>query len=207
MRSPRGLKASVEKTYRLAMPIEVLPIYIDLARFRSVVRAPQKGNLLWIGRFESEKNPTLALEAFAALRQKDIDARLTMLGAGRLESPLKSLSARLGVAGTVNFPGWKDTSSYLARAELLLVTSEYEGYGMALVEALAAGVPVLSTDVGIAREAGALIAEGSYSEALSAWFAGPRHEGVLKLSLYANEEEYFERLRSLYAGAVEHNAH
>ena len=196
----------INRRYRLMrIPMAVFPIFVDLARFRSIIRTPQKNNLLWIGRFETEKNPMLALEAFAAARRASIDVRLTMLGTGSLESALKRHVTRLGIEQQVAFPGWKDIAPYLADTDLLLVTSEYEGYGMALVEALAAGVPVLSTDVGIAREAGARIAEGDYATALCDWLKGPRLHGALKIHPYANEEEYFRSVRDHYEAIVENN--
>ena len=139
--------------------VSVLPIYTDLARFRAVTHTPKKGQLLWVGRLEREKDPMLALEALAAARAAGVDARLTMLGAGRLRGALATRAKVRGLEPCVDFPGHRDPLPYLARAELLLATSRYEGYGLAIVEALAAGVPVLATDVGIAREAGAIVVQ------------------------------------------------
>lgn len=186
----------INRTYGLSMP--VLPIFVDLRKFHSVVRTPSRNSLLWVGRFEAEKNPMLALEAFAAVRRSGTDAKLTMLGAGHLEGEIKERARKLNIAEYVEFPGWVDIAPYLARTELMLVTSRYEGYGMAIVEALAAGVPVLATDVGIAREAGAIIAGEEYAKDLQSWLEGPRVSGALKLHLYANEGEYFARVSDLY---------
>lgn len=197
----KQLADAISRKYGLSM--SALPIFVDLEKFRSIVRTPEKNNLLWVGRFEAEKNPMLALEAFARVRSEDIDAKLTMLGAGSFEKTLKDFAKKLGISEQVDFPGWGDTVPYLARAELMLVTSKYEGYGMAIVEALAAHVPVLSTDVGIAREAGAIVAEGDYITALLDWFCGPRASGALSLHSYANESEYFTRVRDLYASLAE----
>ena len=69
---------------------------------------------------------------------------------------------------------------------------------MAVVEALAAGVPVLATDTGIARAAGAVIARNNYSEALIRWLRGPRERGTLLLPTYTNEREYFSNVHALY---------
>lgn len=140
--------------------VAILPIYTDLARFRALRRAPEHGQLLWVGRFEREKDPMLALEALAAARAAGTDARLTMLGTGRLLKAVKARAKARGLTPYLDLPGRADPVPYLAKAELLLATSRYEGYGLAIVEALAAGVPVLSKDVGIAREAGAVIAPG-----------------------------------------------
>ena len=189
----------INHRYHPRTAMAVFPIFVELDRFRSIVRTPERNALLWIGRFEAEKNPALALESFAAVCRSGSEVKLTMLGTGRLEPVLKKRAAQLGLADRVTFPGWKDVSPYLARADLLLVTSEYEGYGMAIVEALDAGVPVLSTDVGIAREAGAIIADGGYAAALAAWLTGPRLPGVLKLKSYANEKEYSVAVREYYA--------
>ena len=153
------LKDEIERRYHPSAPISMLPIYADLSRFRAARRLPERGLLVWVGRFEAEKDPLLALDALAAARAAGVDARLTMLGAGRLEAALKARATQLGFDAFVEFPGFADPLPYLARAELLLATSEYEGYGLAIIEALAAGVPVLSTDVGVAREAGAVIAD------------------------------------------------
>ena len=70
---------------------------------------------------------------------------------------------------------------------------------MAVVEALAAGVPVLATDTGIAREAGAVIAGEDYAQALCEWLAGSRERGNLRLASYASEQEYLHHVREHYA--------
>jgi glycosyltransferase involved in cell wall biosynthesis len=87
----------------------------------------------------------------------------------------------LGVSNRVFFEGSKDPAPYYALADLVLVTSLYEGYGLVIVEALAVGKPVLSTDVGVARDAGAIIATlDSFAAALSQWFKDGSRVGVLK---------------------------
>ncbi len=131
--------------------ISVLPVFVDLEKFRTISRALQlPKTILWIGRFEPEKDP---LYAFEVLRQVP-GARLVMLGAGSLAGELKQKAEGL----SVSFPGWQDLKPYLAQADMVLCTSRHESWGQSIVEALAAGVPVVAPDVGIAREAGALIA-------------------------------------------------
>lgn len=152
------LKREIEKRYRPFAPVTVLPIYTDLTRFRAVERAPEKGSLLWVGRFEKEKDPMLAIKALATARAADIDARLVMLGEGRLKQTVAARAKARALAPYLALPGHVDPLPFLARAELMLATSRYEGYGLAVVEALAAGCPVFATDVGVAREAGAAIA-------------------------------------------------
>jgi glycosyltransferase involved in cell wall biosynthesis len=69
---------------------------------------------------------------------------------------------RLNLSEKVLFEGWKtDTVSYYKGSDALLVTSWYEGYGMVFKEAEAAGLKIVSTDVGIAKEIGARIVDWS----------------------------------------------
>lgn len=212
------VRDAMVKKYSLAKPFEVFPIYVYLEKFRALPRVPKKGNLLWIGRFAREKNSALAVEAFAAARaasdgkHADNDLHLTMLGSGPLDTELRRLAEELGVDAYVSFPGWRDPADYLPETELVLATSRYEGYGMSIVEALAAGVPVLSTDVGVAREAGAITtqtgngknAKDAYKAALLAWLSGPRpHKATLVLPTYQNELDYFSRIKNFYRSLLE----
>jgi len=161
-------------------PIVVLPVFIDIERFKHIERRPEAGLVLWMGRFEQEKDPLLALRVL-----KDIpDARLVMLGAGSLGRTLEERAKGL----KVEFPGWQDPASYLVRASVVLSTSRHESFGASIVEALAAGVPVVAPDVGVAKEAGArVVPRRELSKAVSeALHSGVR--GELKLTILNKEE-------------------
>ncbi len=94
---------------------------------------------------EAKDYPTL-LRAFARLRQTR-DARLLMLGEGGLRGELEELVASLGLQDSVLMPGFvPDPYPYLARADLFVLSSAWEGLGNVIIEALVAGVPVVSTD-------------------------------------------------------------
>lgn len=134
--------------------VTVLPVFIDIESFSTIERKPHAGkNILWVGRFEPEKDPMAAISVFKDVFASHPDARLTMLGAGSLETQLKHAAKEL----PVEFPGWQDPKPYLAQADAMLSTSPYESFGASMVEALAAGIPVVSLDVGIAKEAGATV--------------------------------------------------
>ena len=145
--------------------ISVLPIFVDIAKYREA-KAPYdltarfanfKKKVLVVSRLEGEKNVAQAIRAFA---DADLpDACLIIVGEGREREMLKRLAHERGIGERVFFEGRAEQMPYLALADLMLTPSLYEGYGMAIIEALAAGVPVLSGDVGIAPEAGALVAE------------------------------------------------
>ena len=102
--------------------------------------------VLVLARMEPQKNLALALKAFAEL-VKLRPARLLILGEGAQRTKLEALAARLGIAGQVAMPGYvPDVAAHLAQASVLLLSSRYEGYPAVVVEALAADVPVVSTD-------------------------------------------------------------
>jgi len=124
--------------------------------------------VLMASRLEPEKNIKLALRAWPKVLQTIPQAGLVIVGSGSLESKLKKLSRKLGLMDdsglssiqTVVFEKWIDKEtlySYYKTSDLFLSTSLYEGYGMSLVEARAAGCSIVSTDVGVAKEQGALI--------------------------------------------------
>lgn len=100
--------------------------------------------LLCAGRMVPQKNFRLALRAFAELGRGD--ARLVLLGDGPQRAALERQTAALGIADRVSFVGRvPDIAPWLARADAFLLSSAYEGYPAVLVEAIAAGVPVVTT--------------------------------------------------------------
>ncbi len=98
------------------------------------------------GRLERQKRFELALRAVAAL-PRSRRARLLILGEGSRRAALEREAERLGISDRVEFAGYvADIQPHLARAQLLLCTSRYEGYPAVLVEAIAAGLKVVTTD-------------------------------------------------------------
>jgi glycosyltransferase involved in cell wall biosynthesis len=99
--------------------------------------------ILCIGRLVAQKNVALALETFARMPDH---FHLAILGEGEDLSALRSRAWALGIGRRVSFEGYvADVRPWLARADALLATSRYEGYPAALVEAIAAHVPVITT--------------------------------------------------------------
>lgn len=102
--------------------------------------------VLAVGSFKAQKNFPLLLEAFSRLRQH-IDVRLLILGEGSLRPTLEAQVQALGLDDVVDLPGFvPETASYYARADLFVLSSDSEGFGNVIVEALEQGVPVVSTD-------------------------------------------------------------
>jgi glycosyltransferase involved in cell wall biosynthesis len=179
-------------------PITVLPIFVDSAHFAAIPRtkhARWKIALLAIGRFEKEKRFELAIDALAAARAQGHDVGLTLVGEGSLRQAYYRHAQHLRVADRLYMQDWKkDPASLYAEADMVLVTSRYEGYGLVIVEALSAGVPVLSTDVGVAREAGAIVTTPQeFSRSLLKWIADGPRKGNIAIAPYKDFDEYVER--------------
>jgi glycosyltransferase involved in cell wall biosynthesis len=118
------------------------PVYIRPAPARP--RLSGGRNILWIGRMEAQKDPLLALETIKALGGV---AHLTMLGDGALRRAVERRIRAMDLQNRVTLVGHvPEIEPHLAAADALLITSRYEGGPAVAVEALAAGVPVVSTD-------------------------------------------------------------
>lgn len=97
-------------------------------------------------RLTERKNVKLAIQAIAKLKS-DIDYYLVIIGDGSEKDSLMSLSKTLGVFNKIIFKGWLDNPyPFIKNAIALLSCSNVEGFGLTLVEAMALGVPVISTD-------------------------------------------------------------
>ncbi|MBX4216111.1 glycosyltransferase, partial [Candidatus Parcubacteria bacterium] len=98
------------------------------------------------GRFRHPKNYQMLVRAFASVR-KTVPARLILVGKGRDEEELKKLVRELHCERDVLFPGYAENPyAWIRRADVFVSTSVWEGMPNALLEAMACGVPVISSD-------------------------------------------------------------
>lgn len=112
-------------------------------------RAPDTLLIGTVCRFHPQKGLPHLLEAFARLVQHPIDAHLVLVGDGELREPLEARARELGLDGHVTFTGFRtDISAVLAQLDLFVLPSLWEGLPMVLLEAMAAGLPVVATSVG-----------------------------------------------------------
>lgn len=107
-----------------------------------------------VGRLHPDKDQVTLLRGFAeALPQLPAGSLLAILGSGRLEAELKALAGSLGIAGQVRFLGQiPEARRYFRAFDVFALSSDHEPFGMVLLEAMAAGVPLIATDCGGGRE-------------------------------------------------------
>ena len=107
-----------------------------------------------VGRLHPDKDQATLLKGFAlALPHLPEHSRLAILGTGRLEQDLKELARELGIADKVLFLGQvPDARRYFRAFDVFALSSDHEPFGMVLLEAMAAGVPLLATACGGAKE-------------------------------------------------------
>jgi glycosyltransferase involved in cell wall biosynthesis len=157
------LKATGIPPAKLAvMPNGIAPAEVDHAeveRTRRLLGWPENVRIIGtVGRLSTIKRQDLLLRAFARLYRARSKARLLVIGDGPEAAALHQLSTALGIAGAVYFAGYQQRpEAYLRLMDVFALSSDSEGMPMALLEAWAAGVPVVSTSVGGIPE---LIEEG-----------------------------------------------
>lgn len=102
-------------------------------------------HFLAVGRLMPQKNFTLLLDAFARIARPE--DRLTILGEGKLRPRLIEQTERLGIADRVDLPGHRfDSWRWFASSDAFVLSSDFEGLPAVVVEALAAGIPIVATN-------------------------------------------------------------
>ena len=102
--------------------------------------------ILHVGRFSPQKRHDILLKAFA---QSGLDCRLVLLGSGRDQDrqSIKRIAMDLGISDRVIMPGFSDNPyAWMKKARLFVLSSDFEGFSLVLVESLICGTPVISTD-------------------------------------------------------------
>lgn len=157
----------IKRAYRYADLITVLtqsalPFYPEHKGYRAIVMPNpitvpgpvgsttgllQAPSLLAVGRLHPQKGFDLLLKAFHRIHTKYPDWQITILGEGPMRSELEALRSQLKLTDCVHLPGLVgNVRDYLDRADLFVMPSRFEGFPMALCEAMACGLPVISAD-------------------------------------------------------------
>jgi glycosyltransferase involved in cell wall biosynthesis len=145
--------------YRVGSPSQfrVIPLGLDLDEMPTETVGLRKGYGIpsdvpligFVGRFCEVKNLCMLLDVARCLRDQGITVKLILIGDGHLRPSLMSRAEQLGLAETVLFTGFrKDALSLYAELDIVVLTSVNEGTPLTLIEAMASGRPVASTEVG-----------------------------------------------------------
>lgn len=136
-------------------PIERVPLGVDLDAFRPRAGAPPDDGILrlvHVGRLSREKSPHLAVATAAELHRRGVPLRLDVYGEGPHLDELRSIAGRAPVAFHGFVDGREELSRRLSDADVALSVCPTETFGLAVLEALASGTPVVTADRGGARE-------------------------------------------------------
>lgn len=156
------LRQATQETFNVARPIEVIYNFVDHQRFqpRSASNPCQRQNLaphgekllVHVSNFRPVKNIPDVVKTFALVR-KELPCRLLMVGEGPELPGARSLARQLGVEPDVLFLGRQlAVEELLACADLFLLPSAFESFGLSALEAMSCGLPVIATEIGGLQE-------------------------------------------------------
>lgn len=152
----QNLKDETFRHFNITKDIEVIVNFVDVARFnkkpidafKKAIAPNGERILMHASNFRKIKRVQDVVKIFANVK-KHIPAKLLFVGDGPERSTAEDLAREMGVCDDVRFVGKQEQmEDILAIADLFLLTSEYESFGLAALEAMAAGVPVISTNAG-----------------------------------------------------------
>lgn len=159
---------SESKVKMIYNPVEVSKYYRKIHRENEFV-------LVNVGRQDKNKNQQLIISAFEKInsRYKNLNLRLILVGDGECNNDLQNLARTYKLEKKIIFTGIvSNIEDFLAEADVFILSSKYEGLPLSILEAMAAGLPIISTDVGgikdIVTNNGILINEGSIEELVEA---------------------------------------
>lgn len=160
--SPRQREDILQRGIGRPDRFSVVPLGLDLDRFRAADRTSARARLgiaddiravVMIGRIVPIKRVDRLLRAFALAVGQRPEMRLLVIGDGSERPGLEAQAAAAGLASSVTFCGWRsDTRDWYAAADIVALSSDNEGTPLTLIEAAAAGRPVVATDVGGVRD-------------------------------------------------------
>ena len=150
--TPSGYLRDQMRPYR--DDLRLVPNPLDLSAYSFHLRERPQPRIIWLRAFHQIYNPALAPKVLAALSQKFPDARLTMIGPDKRDGSLKlttRIAGELGVTGRLTLPGVVpkfNVPESLNRADVFLNTSNVDNAPVSILEAMACGLCIVSTNIG-----------------------------------------------------------
>lgn len=142
----------------------LIPNGVDIQEIDAIPPSPMTSDVLFAGRLIAEKHVDILIEAVRILRGEDRDLRCLIIGDGPERERLEHMVKKAGLVDSITFtgflPGFADVISHMKSSRLFVLPSTREGFGMAVLEALGCGLPVITIDHP-ANAARFLVTEGS----------------------------------------------
>lgn len=149
IRPPDRVRPSIETLYH-GLDLTALPVTRDADRARRELGIPGGAPVVGcIANLKAHKGHDVLLRAAVRVRDRIPDVRFVLIGQGPREPHLRSMADELGLNGTVVWAGYRDDAARLSAAfDVFTLASSMEGLSIALLEAMAGGVPAVVTDAG-----------------------------------------------------------
>jgi len=220
-----SIRDLILREYGADVPVVIVPTPVDLNtyhdlepdRIRAKLNLEEAEILLYVGRLVGEKNLDLLLRAFAIIAPRRPQARLLMVGDGTHRQYLENMAKDLGLGERVIFPGaipQCEVPHYDAAADLFVFPSLTDTQGLVLIEAMAAGTPVVAVEapgpMDVLAEGGGVLApprEEAFAEAMLRFLADDSRRRALEAQASRAAQRYSipyatERLLAVYEAAI-----
>lgn len=192
----------IDAARRQGFEARLIPNVIDLTNYPYTRRIVVKPHLIWMRSFHEVYHPEMAIEVVAALRSHSAEVKLIMAGQDKgLQLAVQRLASALGVDDRVVFPGFLSGHpkiQLLAQSDIFINTSRIDNMPVAIVEACAMGLPVVSTDVGgipylVTHEDTALLVSSEDAQQMALAISRLLNDHVLVATLSENGRKLAER--------------
>ncbi len=147
------MKEELRKLYNVdESKIKVIYNCVDVKKFK---RGREKDYILFVGRFSRRKGTDILVKAMKLVVKEIPEAKLKMIGTGEMLEYCKELAEKLKISESIEFLGWvpdEELVEAYAHAQLVALPSTYEPFGLTVLEAMASGKPVITTNISGASE-------------------------------------------------------
>lgn len=147
-----AVKKSIAEVYKLS-PNKIITINngVEISRFLNCRNKTPHDDIRFIsvGRFSKDKNHRLLINAFHKVHKEYPSSSLYLLGDGVLRPQINNQILELGLSDCIFTPGVvMNIEDYFKKSDIFVLSSDYEGFGLVLIEAMSAGLPVIATKSG-----------------------------------------------------------
>lgn len=145
-----SIKNSIESFYKMESNVPLINNGVDLEKYPLSIRGNNNIiELIHIGRFSPQKNHEVLIDAFNFVVKERKNIRLTLVGDGELRESIEAKVKALGIGNYIKFLGIReDIPDLLAASDIFVMSSDWEGLPLTVLEAMSTGMPIISTNVG-----------------------------------------------------------